>query len=785
MRWPVVVLGVLLSIIVVASPAAAVTAARAPSPSAGPSATALVTDAVPVPFPAASTPRELAPSTLVSLTFALANPRLGELDRFLAQVEDPASASYRHFLTYPEYMQEFAPPSSSVSQVEAALGAAGAYDVAAAPDRSAVTAVLPASSVDELLGVELMSYGSAASVPLYTAVGMASLPPSWGGLVSGVSGLSDASTTRLTTLTTAHPLPLGPSSRDRSEFAYDNTSGEQWFLGSDYTQEYGATELLPGATSVPNATYPTSVAIATLLASSFNESSSTNLPPWDPAVIAAYFNGTLGPGWPQPNFTGVPVPRDSVTPPLPGSFGGENDSTGFETENSLDLEMAGSLAPGSSVYNFYFAGSLLENSTILGDAADDFAADLAAALSYDYSPTHLATVSCSFGLSDLNDPAWDLELLTAAATGVTVVSASGDQGNAPNSLTGRDDGQWPIWPASAAMNTSGSVSVGGVSLVLSGTPSSYYDPTLGLNLSYDPNDGIVSSMSAWYDTSSGAGAYAGTEGGVSTVYPEPSWQFDSAAQPAVVNATVVQGAAALGRSGPDVALPGNATIVTDYANSTGAVYFDIVEGTSVAAPVFAGLLADVVAVENNRSSGPWTSLGFIDPEVYRVASYFAAHTAAGSDPFLDVTTGSNYVFSAAPGWDPTTGWGGVNAAAFLAADRNAAIAGYHYTGSTPGLPPGYVPPSPSSGTTSVPWAYVFAIFGVGIVVAILLVAVAARPSRPRPPPTGVPWGAQVGGPGWSNAPPPPGGHPGATFLCPYCGAIRPAEPVRCPQCKMF
>jgi hypothetical protein len=27
-----------------------------------------------------------------------------------------------------------------------------------------------------------------------------------------------------------------------------------------------------------------------------------------------------------------------------------------------------------------------------------------------------------------------------------------------------------------------------------------------------------------------------------------------------------------------------------------------------------------------------------------------------------------------------------------------------------------------------------------------------------------------------------GVYPGATFLCPYCGAIRPAEPVRCPQC---
>ncbi|HEY1197552.1 MAG TPA: protease pro-enzyme activation domain-containing protein [Thermoplasmata archaeon] len=781
MRWSAVFLGVMFSLVVVASPAAAMTTVPALTSSAVPSATALVSDAVPLPIP--SSPRELPASTPLSLTFTLTNPRSGELGRFLDQVEDPASPSYRHFLTYPEFVEEFAPPGSSVARVEAALDAVGARDVTAAADRSSVTAVLPARSVEQLLGVDLRAYGSAGRVPLYTAVGTVSLPPSWRGLVSGVGGLSNSATTGLVAPSKVPSRPLGPLSADRSQFARDNGTGEDWFLGSDYTQAYGATELFPGANSVPNATYPTSVAIATLLGSAYNQTHQANLPPWDPSVIDAYFNGTLGPGWPMPNFTGVPVTLDNVTPPSPGPFGSLNDSTAFETENSLDLEMAGSLAPGSSVYNFYFAGSLLEGSATVGDAADYFAADLAQALAYHYSPAHLASVSCSFGLPDLNDTAWNAELLTAAATGVTIVSASGDQGNAPDSLTGPSDGQWPIWPATAASNTSGSVAVGGVSLTLSGTPNSYYNASTGLTLSYDPTDGAISGVSAWYDTSGGQGAHSGTEGGVSPVYPEPSWQFQSAAQPAVINATVLQGATALGRSGPDVAMPGNATIVTDFANSTGAVFFDVLEGTSVATPVLAGLLADVVAVENHGTSGPWTSLGFIDPEIYRFASFFAAHPGASSDPFLDVTAGRNYVFSAAPGWDPTTGWGGVDAPGFLAADQNGTLLHYVYTGPTPGLPPGYSPPS--SAVTGVPWPYIFAIFGVGIVVAIVLVAVAARPSQPRSPPSGVPWGAQVGGPAGSAAAPPPGGYPGATFLCPYCGAIRPAEPVRCPQCQAF
>jgi subtilase family serine protease len=363
--------------------------------------------------------------------------------------------------------------------------------------------------------------------------------------------------------------------------------------------------------------------------------------------------------------------------------------------------------------------------------------------------------------------------LTAAGTGVTVVAASGDQGNAPDSLTGRSDGQWPVWPASDATDLSGALSAGGVSLSLSGTPSAFYNGT-PLHLSYDSHDGTISSVSAWYDTSAGSGQIAGTEGGVSTVFPEPSWQFHSAAESAIVNVTITQGASSLGRSGPDVAMPGNVTLATTYANSTGTIYFDILEGTSIAAPVLAGLLADIVAVENNGSSSSWTALGFIDPEVYQFASYFATHAGAPGDPFVDVTHGSNYVFSAGPGWDATTGWGEVEAPLLLGALHNSTLLGYVYTGPTPLLP------ILSSTSGNIPWPVIFAIFGVGIVVAVVLVAVAARPSRPVPPV--VPWGAQGGAPPVSGVPGQPGTAPGATFLCPYCGAIRPSEPVRCPQC---
>jgi len=777
MRWFTVSLGLLAAVLVAALPGVPAVHLLPQLPPTSQPVAPWTTDAVPVPAGAPTSP--LRPSTPVSLTFTLVNPSEASLDRFLGGVEDPASPAYRHFVTFPQFVAAFSPAASSVRAVEQSLRGAGATYIAATPDHTAVSAVLPAAAVERLFGVQLVVYGSSNRMPLYTSVGTALLPGALRGLVSSVSGLSDVASSRLV-------LPLGrldgkpgPSPFRDVQSIHVNNTKLTWYVGSDFTQAYDASALLPGNASVPNATYPRSVAIATLLASSFNGTSNTNLPPWDPAVIDTYFNGTFAPNWPLPNLTGVPVQVNNVTPPLPGSLGALNDTSDFETENSLDLEMAGSLAPGASLYNFYFAGSELQGSATVGDAANYLADDLASALAYNYSPAHLAVVSCSFGVPDLNNSLWNAELLTAAATGVTVLAASGDQGDAPSSLTNRGVGQWPLWPATAATNDSGALSVGGTSLSLSVTPNSYYNGT-EVNLTYDPDAGWLTSETAWYDTSNGPGSYVGSEGGASTVYAEPYWQFHSAAQPAIVNATVRQGTPVLGRTGPDLAMPGNSTIVTVSANSTGAVFVALVEGTSIAAPVLAGLFADVVAVENNRSGSTWTSLGFVDPEVYRFASYFATDAASPSDPFSDVTSGCNYVFCAAPGWDAVTGWGGVNASRFLAADQNETLLDFVYNGSTPGLPPVSTPTG-----ENVPWVDIYAIFGAGFVIAIVLILVTARPHPSRSESTGVPWGARQGGASPPRAPPPPGTYPGATFLCPYCGAVRPAEPVRCPQCGAY
>jgi subtilase family serine protease len=752
---------------VAARPASAVGPSRATPP-------VLQSDATPLPAGAAMAPLGVSNSVLLSLTLAPTRP--AALSGFLSAVENPQSPLYRHFLSYSEFVSEFAPSPSTAGTVEAALTALGGRSVTVFPDRSAVSALLTPAEVRSAFGVQLVEYGRSGALPLYTAVGTLSMPAELRGLVTGVNGLSDRNDADFTlNLAASTPRPLVPRS-GLGSFVYDNSSGNDWSVGSDYTQVFGATQLLPGFGSVPAATYPQKVAIATLLAGGYNATTGQNLPPWDPAVVDAYFNETFPASWPKPHVAGVPVGVGSGLPPPPGSFGGLNDSTLDEIENSLDLEMAGSMAPGATVVNFYLPGSLLASPPFFSSLADDFAQSLSDALAYNYLPARLAVVSGSFGLPDLNDTLWNHELDLAAATGVTVVASSGDQGNAPDKLTGRDDGPWPVWPASAAFNDSGALSVGGVSLSMRGTPTTYYNGSGSLNLEYDSNISSMADLSAWYDVGK-SGQVAGTEGGASVVFPESSWQVRSAAQPAIVNATVLQGAPTLGRAGPDVALSGNRTVATVAANATGAIFFEVLEGTSVAAPLVAGLLADVVGVESNRLAGGWAPLGFLDPEVYRIGSYYAAHPSDPTDPFTDVTQGRNYVFSAAPGWDATTGWGLVNAPRLLAADGNATVRGYVYPGPTIGLPPRSSPPS----SESIPWTTIYLIFGAGIVAAVVLVVLMARPNRPRDAPK-VPYGVQGGGfgPGAQG-----GVYPGATFLCPYCGTIRPAEAGRCPQCGAF
>ena len=275
--------------------------------------------------------------------------------------------------------------------------------------------------------------------------------------------------------------------------------------------------------------------------------------------------------------------------------GGTNrpgDPNGPDGEVMLDIEVAGAIAPAAKIV-VYFAPN-----------TDQGFLDAITTAVHD-STNQPSVISISWGGAEST---WTTQAFTnfddafqaAAAIGVTVCVASGDNG----SSDGVNDGNNHVdFPASDPFV----LGCGGSSLQAS-------------------NDQIVSET-VWNDLPNGGA----TGGGVSDVFPLPTWQdgFD-------VPAPTVQGG---GRGVPDVS--GDADPNTGYNILVDGE--SVIEGgTSAVAPLWAALVARI-----NQQMGK--SIGFLNPLIYA--------QAVEASGFHDITEGNNGAFTAAVGWDPCTGLG--------------------------------------------------------------------------------------------------------------------------------
>jgi kumamolisin len=200
--------------------------------------------------------------------------------------------------------------------------------------------------------------------------------------------------------------------------------------------------------------------------------------------------------------------------------------------------------------------------------------------------------------------------------GVTVCVAAGDDG----STDGVTDGQNHVdFPASSP----NVLACGGTRLVSSSI--------------------AITSETVWNELANNEGA---TGGGVSDVFPLPSWQNGVGVPPSANPSHNV------GRGVPDVA--GDADPTTGYVTLFDG-HSDVIGGTSAVAPLWAGLIALI----NERMGKP---AGFINPLLYQ--------SPEKAPDFNDVTSGNNGAYTAGPGWDACTGLGspiGAQVAAALGA----------------------------------------------------------------------------------------------------------------------
>ncbi len=306
------------------------------------------------------------------------------------------------------------------------------------------------------------------------------------------------------------------------------------------------------------------------------------------ADLAAYFHG-LGIA-PAPKVVSVSVDYGRNKPT--GAPGGPDG------EVMLDIEVAGAVAPGAKLVVYF--------------APNTDAAFLDAITTAVHDTTHNPSVlSISWGGSE---SAWTAQSMTAfdnafqdaAALGITVCVASGDNGSSDGV---KDGGAHVNFPASSPHV----LACGGTSL--------------------RANGGLIVSETVWND-----GAQGGASGGgISTAFPEPVWQAGFSA------ALTTGGSMTLtGRGVPDIA--GDADPETGYKVRVDGAD-TVIGGTSAVAPLLAGLIARI----NAKRSTP---VGFINPLLY-----------ANPGALNDITAGNNGAFAAAAGWDATTGLGSPNGAA--------------------------------------------------------------------------------------------------------------------------
>ena len=287
-------------------------------------------------------------------------------------------------------------------------------------------------------------------------------------------------------------------------------------------------------------------------------------------------------------------------------------------EVMLDIEVAGAIAPQARIVVYFApntdAGFLNAVATAVHDRVN-----------------RPSVLSISWGGPESSWTAQALHAMDgafqdAAALGVTVCCAAGDDGSSDQRAPATDDGRLHAdFPASSPF----ALACGGTRLQ-NGSNGTWQE-------------------SVWNQGRAGGA----TGGGISEVFARPSWQ-DGAGVPPSANP-----GSHVGRGVPDVAA--NADPGTGYQIQVDGQQI-VIGGTSAVAPLYAALVALC-----NEQLG--RRLGYLNPQLYALP--------AGSGVFRDIAGGNNDIsggpgpYSADAGWDACTGLGSVHGQRLLAALKPA------------------------------------------------------------------------------------------------------------------
>jgi subtilase family serine protease len=560
----------------------------------------------------------LASSTRLTVAVVLQPRDPAGLQDYATAVSTPGSSVYHHFLTVAEFRARFGPTDAQIAAVQSSLRAHGLSPGAVTANGLSIPVTDTAAAIGHAFSTTLERVTLPSGRSAFVNSQAPLIDPSVAGVVRNVVGLDNLAVPRPLALrshsavthsarpavATGGPQPC--SAATSAATANGSYTADQIASAYGFSGLYGAGDFGGGQT----------VAIYEL-EGNFQSDITTYEACYGIAAPVAYKHVDGGP---------------------PAPVRGQD---GFETE--LDIENVVGAAPQANVLVYQGPNS---NSGLPGagpyDTYNQIVSDNAARV------VSTSWVICEPADAPVPTAQQDENTLfqEAATQGQSIFAAAGDSGS-----QGCVDMFGDAVPGIAADDPASQPFVTGTG----GTRLSSLGPAPTESVW---NDSVASAVCA--DSLSLPSA-CGTGGGISDLWPMPSYQSGAPAGLNVINANSSGGpCAAQGgsfcREVPDVS--GDADPATGYTIYYGG--WGAIGGTSAVAPLWAGLMAEV----NAFSACHGTPIGFANPALYATAG----HVYAGH--FNDITVGNNDIlgtngglYPAGAGYDMATGLGSPNATA--------------------------------------------------------------------------------------------------------------------------
>ena len=500
----------------------------------------------------------------------------------------------RHYLKDDEFNSTFGADPADLDKIAAWAQANKLKVLDRNPSKRRVLVEGTIGDISQAFHLQLNEYEHPKTGRFRGRVGEIHVPPDLFGIVQGVFGLD----TR----------PVGRSRRRRGNFQPADFAGLQ---PQAKRKDKGLSKSTP-ANPFPGTFFPGDLAGLynypdTLTGNgqnvaifAFNGDGPDPRGGYSLSALQNFFEQVLGGKTPQITVVVVQGRGNDPGPDTQASSK-RGDSTG---EVMLDMCVVGSVAPGASIFMYFTEFTSQGWVDALHEAITD--------------GNQISVISISYGNPE-DDPqgAWTpmgVQLVNqafqaAAAKGITICCASGDDGSSDQVTSGAH----VDFPASSPFV----LGVGGTKLVASGsTPPA------------------IASETVWNEVLQNEGA---TGGGVSAVFSKPPYQ-DPVGVPPSANPPHK-----IGRGVPDVAADADPVTGVVVMHVDGK-HLEPIGGTSASAPLWASLVARL-------NEGLTARCGFLNPILYGRFS---------SGVLEDVTVGNNGAYSAGPGWDPCTGLGTPN-----------------------------------------------------------------------------------------------------------------------------